>query len=179
VGVDRNSGDAGWTWRFGGRQVWRFGCACAPASRECRVGRAAGDAPIPARHRPGVERGACGEGGVDDGEARAPFEVGEEGGAELGVGGEALLVGGFEQEGEPALALLLGDAFAEVVLDHGEVAALVGGVVGRAAEDFGDEFCDVLEVLGVHASEERGEDGIGGDLLIEAVDEPGEGFGAA
>jgi hypothetical protein len=51
---------------------------------------------------------AGGEGGVDDGEAGAPLEVGDEGGAEFGVGRELEFVGGFE-EGHPALALLVGD----------------------------------------------------------------------
>jgi hypothetical protein len=53
--------------------------------------------------------GVGGEVGVDDGEAGAPFEVGDEGGAELGIGGELKFVGGFEEEPDPALALLLGD----------------------------------------------------------------------
>jgi hypothetical protein len=56
------------------------------------------------------------------------------------------LVGGFEEEPHPALALLLGDAFAEVVTDHGSVSAVEGGVVGGATEDLGDELGYVLEV---------------------------------
>jgi hypothetical protein len=123
--------------------------------------------------------GVGGEVGVDDGEAGAPFEVGDEGGAELGIGGELKFVGGFEEEPDPALALLPGDVFAEVVADHGGVSAVEGGVVGRAAEDLGDELGYVLEVGLRHATEERLEERVGGDLLVEAVDEPGEDFAAA
>jgi len=61
------------------------------------------------------------------------------------------------------------DAFAEVVADHGGVSAVEGGVVGGAAEDFGDEGCDVLEVLLRHVGEERSEDGVGGNFFVEAA----------
>jgi hypothetical protein len=117
--------------------------------------------------------------GVDDGEAGAPFEVGDEGGAELRIGGELKFVGGFEEEPDPALALLLGDVFAEVVADHGGVSAVERGVVGGAAEDLGDELGYALEVGLRDAAEERLEERVGGDLLVEAVDEPGEDFAAA
>lgn len=141
--------------------------------------RTAGDSPVPGGH--GSRFNGClrRKSGVDDGEAGAPFEIGDEGGAELGVGGEALLVGGLEEELHPAPALLVGDASAEMVLDHSGVAAMVGGVVVGAAEDFADEGCDVLEVLGRHVGEERCEERVGGDFLVEALDEGTEGFGAA
>ena len=139
----------------------------------------AGDAPVPGGHGSFVDSGVGGEGGVDDGEARAPLEVSDEGGAELGVGGEVEFVGGFEEETDPVLALLFGDAFAEVVTDHGGVSAVMGGVAGGATEDFGDEGGYVLEVLLGHVGEEGSEDGVGGDFLVEAVDEGVERFCAA
>lgn len=141
--------------------------------------RAAGDSPVPGGHG-GIGDGSVGgEGGVDDGEAGAPLDVGDEGGAELGVGGEGQFVGGLEEELHPALALLVGDAFAEVMADHVGVSAVVGGVTGGAAEDLADEGGDVLEVLGRHAGEEWGEQRIDGDLLVEAGDEGAERFGSA
>lgn len=77
------------------------------------------------------------------------------------------------------LALLFGDAFAEVVADHSCVSAVKGGVIGGAAEDFGDELGNVLKVLLGHVSEEGRENWIGGDLLVEPLDEAVEGFCAA
>ena len=138
-----------------------------------------GDAPVPGGHGGFGDCGVGRKGGVDDGQARAPFEIGDEGGAELGAGGKLELVGGFEEEPDPAVALLLGDAFAEVVADHGGVAAVEGGVVGGAAENLGDELGYVLEVGLSHVAEERLEERVGGDLLVEAVNEPGEDFAAA
>ena len=140
---------------------------------------AAGDAPVPGGHGGFGDGGVGGEGGVDDGEAGASFEVGDEGGAELGVGGKSLLVGGFEEELEPALALLVGDAFAEVVFDHVGVSAVVGGIVGGAAEDLADEGGYVLEMLGRHLGEERGEQRVGGNFFVEAGDEGAERFCSA
>jgi hypothetical protein len=119
------------------------------------------------------------ERGVDDCETGAPFKVGDESGAELGIGGEAEFVGGFEQEGDPAPTLRFGDAAAEVLADHGGVSAVVGGVIGRATEDLGDEGGDVLEMLLRHVGEEGSEQRVGGDLLVEAVDEAVEDFVAA
>ncbi len=140
---------------------------------------ASGDSPVPGGHGGVGDGGVGGQGGVDDGEAGAPFEVGDEGGAELGVGGEFQLVGGFEEEVDPALALGLGDAFAEVMFDHCRVSAVEGGVVGGAAEDLGDELGYVVEVLLWHVCEEGLEEGVSGDLLVETVDEAVEGFCSA
>jgi hypothetical protein len=136
------------------------------------------DAPVPGGHGGLGDGSIRGKGGVDDGETRAPFEVGDESGTEFGVGGKLELVGGFE-EPDPALALLLGDAFAEVVADHGGVSAVEGGVVGGAAEDFGDELGYVPKVLLRHGGEEWCEERVGGDFLVEAVDETVEDFVAA
>ena len=141
--------------------------------------RASGDAPVPGGHGSGLDGGVGGKSGVDDGQAGAPFEIGDEGGAEFGVGGKTLLVGGLEQELEPAFALLVGDALAEVMLDHRGVSAVVIGVFRGSTEDLADEGGDVLEVLRRHAGEERGEERIEGDLLVEALDEGAEGFGSA
>jgi len=55
----------------------------------------------------------------------------------------------------------------------------VRGVVSGAAEDFTDEFGDVLKVFGRHAREERSEQWVGGDLLVEARDESAQWFGTA
>jgi hypothetical protein len=141
--------------------------------------RASGDAPVPGGHGGFDDSGVSRKCGVDDGEARAPFEVSDESGAELGVGGEMEFVGRLEEKGDPAVALLLSDAFAEVMTDHGGVSAVEGGVVGGAAEDLGDELGHVLEVLLWHGGEEGREERVGEDLLVEAVDKTGEDFLAA
>ena len=77
------------------------------------------------------------------------------------------------------LALLFGDAFAKMVANHGGMPAVQGGVVGGAAEDFGNEGCDMLEVLLRHLGEEGSEDWVGGNLFVEAGDEAIERFAAA
>jgi hypothetical protein len=56
---------------------------------------------------------------------------------------------------------------------------VLGGVVGGAAEDFGDELSYVSEVLLGHVGEEGFEDGVGGDFFVEAGYEGVEGFGTA
>jgi hypothetical protein len=138
--------------------------------------RTSGNAPVPGRHGGIGYLGIGGQGRVDHCQTGAPLEVCDEGRAEFGVGWEALLVGGLEEEGEPAFALLFGDSFAEMMLDHGGVSTMVHGIVGGSTEDFADEGGDVLEVVGWHGGEERREDGIGGNLPVEAGDESREGF---
>jgi hypothetical protein len=108
---------------------------------------AAGNTPAPGGHGGFFDGRAGGEGGVDDGEAGAPLQVGYEGGAELGIGGELEFVGGFEEEGHPTLALLVSDVSVEVVADHLGVSSMEGGVVGGAAKDLADELGNVSEVL--------------------------------
>ena len=53
---------------------------------------------------------------IDDGQTRAPFQVGDEGGAEFGIARDAGFVGALEQQLHPTLAMLLGERAADVVL---------------------------------------------------------------
>ena len=76
------------------------------------------------------------------------------------------------------LALLLGDPLSEVMADHSGVSTVVGRVFGRAAQNFSDEFGDMLEMGRVHIAKEGFEDRVARYLLVEARDERREGFGA-
>jgi hypothetical protein len=48
------------------------------------------------------------------------------------------------------LTLLLRDSFSDVMTDHSGVAAMLGRILCRTAEDFCDKFGDILEVSGIH-----------------------------
>src|SRR3954453_17181507 len=69
--------------------------------------------PVPVRH--GFVQVGLGTGRREEhGEPAAPLEVARERGPELGVAGQAGLVGGIEQQAHPPAALRLGDPAAEV-----------------------------------------------------------------
>ena len=141
-----------------------------------RLVRTTGDTPTPDGHGGFGDYGVDGEGGVDDGEARAPLEIGDEGGAELGVRGELEFIGRFEEEGHPALALLVCDVAVEMMADHFSMPTVEGGVIGGSTEDFGDELGDVLEVLRGHTGKDRREDRVVRNFLVEACHEPAKGL---
>ena len=109
-----------------------------------------------------------GECGVDNGEARSPFQVSDQGGAELGVFGELQLVGGLEEEGHPAAPLVLREVPVEVLLDHVRMAAVLLGIGRRAAEDFREEGGDVSGMVGAHVGEERRKQRVVLHVLVEA-----------
>ena len=56
------------------------------------------------------------------------------------------------------------------------MAAALGAVPGRAAEDLAEPGRDVLRVVRVHSGEDRGEESVLGDLLVEPGEEPVEGL---
>jgi hypothetical protein len=89
------------------------------------------------------------------------------------------LVGRFEKEADPMLALLLGDPLSEVVADHSGVSTVMGWVFSGSSQNLGDKFGDVLEMGRVHIAEEGFEDRVGRYLLVEARDESREGFGVS
>lgn len=113
----------------------------------------AGQAPIPAGHGFAVGDGVFGGLAVEDGDAAAPFQVADEGGAEFGVGGHTDFVGGVEEELHPSFALGLVEHFADVMGDHDGVAAvIVFGISFGAAEYFGDEIGDMAGMIGGHGT---------------------------
>lgn len=108
---------------------------------------------------------------VDQGHAGAPFDVVREHRAEFGVRRETDLVRRVHQQVHPAAALSFGDAAAQVLGGHVLVAAVVGRVLRRAAEDLRQPDGDVLGVLRVHAREDRGQDLVLQGVRVEGVGE--------
>lgn len=137
---------------------------------------AAGNTPVPGGHGRIGDRSIDGERRVDNGKTRAPLEISDEGGTELRIGGEFELVCSFKKEANPALALLLCDASPEVMADHGSVSSLKSGVIIGAAQYLSNKLGHMLKMLLRHLSEERLENRIGRNLLIEAIDETVDGF---
>jgi hypothetical protein len=89
------------------------------------------------------------------------------GNANLRIARRADLVGALEEHGEPALAVGLGELAADVVNEHGAMAAVVLAVRLGPTEHLGDERGHVLDVIGRHRGEHRGEQRIAGDAGVE------------
>ena len=77
------------------------------------------------------------------------------------------------------LALLLRNAFAQMVPDHGRVPAVQCGIVRRTAKHFGNELRDVLEVFFGHGGKERRNYRIRRDLFVEKANQLRQYFAAA
>ncbi|HEY8523372.1 MAG TPA: hypothetical protein VIL48_00315 [Acidimicrobiales bacterium] len=90
--------------------------------------------------------------GVGEGDAGAPLKVGDERRAELGVVGQAGVVGRpAHQRGEPE-SLLGRDAQVAVLAEHALVPAEVVGVAGGSAEHLAPPRGHVRPVLAAHAA---------------------------
>jgi len=107
------------------------------------------------------------------GQPGAPFQVADQRGAELRVGGQVRVVSGqAHQRGEPE-SLVGGDAHVAVVGEHGRVAAEPLGVPGRAAEHLAPPGGDVLAVGRTYTTgEQRAEQVVALNPVIEAADHP-------
>src|SRR5262245_48397216 len=92
---------------------------------------------------------------VGNGESGAPFEIGYQRGAKVGVGGDSDFVGGCAHSGDPALSLLLGDREAAVLGKHVLIAAVLERVRLRSPERLREPRRDVLGVVGIHPAEDR------------------------
>src|SRR3954447_2632547 len=112
-------------------------------------------------------------------QAGAPFDVGQQGRAELGVGGEPRVVGGQRDQRDPAEALRLGDGQPLVLAEHVRIPPVALGVVGRAAEDLGQPGRDAPRMVGGHAREHRRQQLVAADPLVEGLGEAAEGGLAA
>jgi hypothetical protein len=141
--------------------------------------RASGRSPIPFRHRrigrwlhhPILR--------IEHRKPRAPFEITDKGRANFGIGGKADLVGGVKHHRKPALAELLGKVPAEMPADHMGMRATASRVGFWPAEHFGDEGCDMVGMMRVHAREYRRQHGIVRHFLIESRRQRAEGFRTA
>jgi hypothetical protein len=103
----------------------------------------------------------------------APLEVADQGGAELGVGGQSGVVGGLTHRGGEPQALLPGDRQTTVVRQHPVVAAQPVGVVARTAEHLAPPQGDVPPMLPADPTwEERAEQFVALDTVVERVDHP-------
>ena len=70
--------------------------------------------------------------------------------------------------GLPALPFLFIEHFTDVVPDHcGVAAAILAGVFFRTAKDFSDEVGDVLRMIGGHIAEDRTNEVVFEDLIVE------------
>ena len=118
--------------------------------------------------------------GIDHGEAGAPFEVADQGGAEFWIGGDAVLIGGFEEEVYPAFPLLIVEHFADVVADHhGVAAAIYFSIFFGAAEDFRDEMRHVTGMVGAHVAKNGAKQFVLQDFVVETPEKGLEGVFAA
>lgn len=136
----------------------------------------AGHPPIPAGHGFGVGNGVFGGLAVKDGDAAAPFQVADEGGAEFRVGGHTDLVGGVEEELHPSFALGFVEHFADVMGDHdGVTAVVVFGISFRAAEYFGDEIGDMAGMIGGHGFKDGTDEVVLQDFVVEGPEKVLEG----
>jgi hypothetical protein len=102
----------------------------------------------------------------------APLQVGDERGTELGIVRQRHLVRRIHDQVQPAPALFLGDGPAEVLGQHELVAAPLGGVGGRPAEDLTQPQRHVAGVTGIHAGEHRREHRVVGDASVERLGQP-------
>ena len=102
---------------------------------------------------------------VGDGEAGTPFEVGDEGGAEAGIGGQSDVVGGVDHAGHPSPSLSLGEGEVAVLGEHVLVAAEFIGVGGRSAEGLGQPGGDVAGMLRIHPRNTGSRIGSGSDKM--------------
>jgi hypothetical protein len=115
---------------------------------------------------------------VDNCEPRAPFQIADESRAKLGIARNADLIGAFEQKCDPAAALNLGQRASSTLTDHVRMSPQLGAVNFRAAEDLAHERGDLLYVVGRHACEDRSEDRIGRDPIIEGGEQPRDRYRA-
>jgi hypothetical protein len=106
--------------------------------------------------------------GVKDGDAAAPFEVANQGGAEFGVGRQTDFVGGIEQDLHPALALGFVEHFPDMMGDHDGMAAAVGfGVFFVTAEYFAYEVGDMAGMIRGHIPEDGSDEVILQDFIVK------------
>ena len=111
---------------------------------------------------------------------RAPFEVGDERRAELGIRGQAGVVGREAHQRREAKTLLGCDREAAVLGEHALVAAELAAVAGRAAEHLDPPGGDVRAMLLAHAAgEEPAQKLVRLDAVVERIDQPPEGPVAA
>jgi len=109
---------------------------------------------------------------VGECQARAPFDIGDEGGPELGVVRKPSVVGCEAQQRGEAKALIRCDPEPAVVAQHALVSAQLLGVPGRAAEHLAPPGSDVRAVLLADAAgEERRQQLVAFDTVVEGVDQ--------
>src|SRR4029079_8838410 len=94
--------------------------------------------PAPGGHRR-IDRRDYSRLRIQNGQARSPFQIGDEGGAELGIRAHSDLVRAVQEERDTALPLGVGEGASEMALDHVGVAAPRAAVPLRPAQDLGDE----------------------------------------
>jgi hypothetical protein len=117
--------------------------------------------------------------GVDDRQPRAPLEVAHQGGPELGIFGDAQFISGLEQQAYPAAPLILSEVSIEMLPNHVRVPAVVLRVVWWATENFGQERGNVRWMVTAHVREDRPQQCIVPDVLVEAAGQSVQGFDAA
>lgn len=114
--------------------------------------------------------------GIDHREAGTPFEITHESRTELGIGRDAVLIGGLEQEVHPAFTFLFVEHFTDMVAEHRCMAAAVFlRIFFRTAEDFGNKVGDMAGMVGAHRAENRPQQVVQEDLIIETAEECLEG----
>jgi hypothetical protein len=89
---------------------------------------------------------------VDDGQARAPFEVSDERRAELGIVRHAEFVSGGQQQFHPAPALVLHEVAFEVLADHVRMAAVFRRIRRRTTQHLRKKGRDVRGMVGAHVA---------------------------
>ena len=112
---------------------------------------------------------------IGERKARAPFDVGDEGGAKLRVVRKPCIVGGETQQRREAEALIRGDPECAVVAQHALVPTELLRVPRGTAKHLAPPGGDVLAMLFTDPTgEERRQQLITLDPVVEGVDQPPE-----
>ena len=91
--------------------------------------------------------------------------------------GRPSLIDLLEEQGDPTLALLMGQMAAHMLADHARMRAAGTGIVRGGAEHFSNEGSHVLGMMLVHAGKHRRQNRVARHLLAEQADEFLERFG--